>query len=83
MRIVGVGAGGANGRAGALIIPPTSGKNGATGTTVNYTNPTNISTTNQIGIEAGSIGGKGGMVEVPICLSGAPGVAETAVQVAR
>ncbi len=58
--IVGVGAGGSNGSAGALFWPPTSGGNGDPGPTVNYSNYTNISTIDQIGIEAGSIGGSGG-----------------------
>ncbi|MFD0892672.1 hypothetical protein ACFQ5Q_03490 [Luteolibacter ambystomatis] len=60
VKIVGVGAGGSNGRAGALVVPPSSGGNGATGPNVSNTNTTVISTTNQIGVEIGSLGGNGG-----------------------
>ncbi|MEO7933116.1 MAG: autotransporter outer membrane beta-barrel domain-containing protein [Chthoniobacterales bacterium] len=60
VRNVQTGAGGSNGRAGALVVPPTSGGNGATGPAATVNNSTTISTTNQIGIEAGSIGGNGG-----------------------
>jgi len=54
------GQNGSNGRDGALVVSPDSGGNGATGPTVTYTTTFNISTTNQIGIEAGSVGGSGG-----------------------
>src|SRR6185503_10808755 len=54
------GQDGSGGRAGALVVPPTSGGDGAAGPPVTYTTTFNISTTNQIGIEAGSIGGTGG-----------------------
>jgi len=60
VRVVSTGSGGANGRAGALFVPPTSGKDGADGPAVSYTNTQNISTSGRIGIEAGSIGGTGG-----------------------
>ena len=60
VRKVYTGDGGSNGHDGALFVPPGSGGNGSTGPTVNYTTSFNISTSNQIGIEAGSIGGKGG-----------------------
>ncbi len=60
VRIVGVGGGGADGRLGALVVPPSAGGNGAAGPAVTYTNTTAISTTNQIGIEIGSVGGNGG-----------------------
>jgi hypothetical protein len=54
------GRNGSNGRGGALFIRPRKGGNGEAGPAVTVTNSTNILTTNQIGIEAGSIGGKGG-----------------------
>jgi len=60
VRKVLTGDGGSNGRDGALFVPPKSGGDGATGPTVNLTNNTVVSTTDRIGIEAGSIGGKGG-----------------------
>jgi hypothetical protein len=58
--VVEKGNGGSNGRDGALVVPPESGGDGATGPAVNYTTSFNISATNQIGLEAGSLGGKGG-----------------------
>jgi hypothetical protein len=60
VRIVLTGNGGSNGRDGALFVSPGSGGNGATGPAATYTSSFNISTTNQIGIEVGSVGGSGG-----------------------
>ncbi|HSH96525.1 MAG TPA: hypothetical protein VK968_20420, partial [Roseimicrobium sp.] len=60
VRIVLTGNGGSNGRDGALFVSPGSGGDGATGPAASYTSSFNISTTNQIGIEVGSIGGSGG-----------------------
>ena len=60
VRIVRTGDSGSKGRNGALFVPPRSGGNGDTGPAVSYTNIININTSNQIGIEAGSIGGNGG-----------------------
>ena len=62
VRIVNPGSHGSGGRDGALVVPPTSGDDGGVAAPLNYTNPSSliISTTNQIGIEAGSVGGNGG-----------------------
>ena len=60
VRYVLTGAGGSNGRPGALFVPPTSGGAGAVGPVVNYTNTTSVLTTTKIGLEVGSIGGNGG-----------------------
>jgi hypothetical protein len=60
VRSVLTGAGGSNGRHGALFVPPNGGGNGSVGPTNNYTTTFNISTTNKIGLEVGSQGGKGG-----------------------
>ena len=60
VRDVRTGDSGRKGRNGALFVPPKSGGDGDPGPLVVYDNTINISTTNQIGIEAGSIGGNGG-----------------------
>ena len=60
VRVVNAGANGSNGRDGALFVPPNSGGNGATGPAASYTTSFNISTTNKIGLEVGSLGGNGG-----------------------
>ncbi len=60
VRIIRTGAGGTNGRTGALFVPPSAGGNGAAGPTLVYENELNISASSKIGIEAGSIGGVGG-----------------------
>jgi len=60
VRIVSTAPGGKHGSWGTLFIPPTQGKRGTDGYPVNYANHQHISTTDQIGIEAGSIGGNGG-----------------------
>ncbi|MGY6531801.1 hypothetical protein [Glycocaulis sp.] len=62
---IGRGSGGSNGRTGALFVPATSGGNGATGPTQNYTIPAghgDIETVsdNTPGISVVSIGGNGG-----------------------
>lgn len=54
------GDGGSNGHFGTLFIPPGSGGDGDSGQAVTVNNTTNITATDQIGIEAGSIGGTGG-----------------------
>lgn len=54
------GRNGDSGRTGALFVPPSDGKNGAAGPTVNYSNSENISTDNQVGLLVGSVGGNGG-----------------------
>jgi hypothetical protein len=53
---------GSNGHDGALVVPPGSGGDGATGTPVTYSHPASIPVhaTTQYGIEAGSVGGNGG-----------------------
>jgi len=65
VRLVNTGSHGSNGRDGALIVPPKSGGNGASGPATSYPNGGFVSvpfinTTNAIGIEVGSIGGNGG-----------------------
>ena len=60
VRVVNAGSNGSNGRNGALFVPPHSGGNGAPGPAASYTTTFNISTTNKIGLEVGSLGGNGG-----------------------
>ncbi|MEM6467328.1 MAG: hypothetical protein AAF679_12620, partial [Pseudomonadota bacterium] len=54
------GKSGDSGRAGALFVPPTDGKDGDDGPAATYNGSLGISTTNKIGIDARSLGGKGG-----------------------
>ena len=60
VKLVFYGRNGSNGRAGALVVPPSRGGSGDPGPAVPYTTTFNIATSNQIGIEAGSLGGTGG-----------------------
>ncbi len=60
VRNVLTGAGGSNGRSGALFVPPNSGGHGQAGPASSYTTSFHIDTINQIGLEVGSVGGRGG-----------------------
>ncbi|CAD0187043.1 hypothetical protein RUESEDTHA_03954 [Ruegeria sp. THAF57] len=54
------GRDGRNGRDGAVVVPPSSGGNGATGPTQTKTLSGNVNATSNIGWKVGSVGGDGG-----------------------
>ncbi|CUH45355.1 hypothetical protein RUM4293_04268 [Ruegeria atlantica] len=54
------GQDGSNGRDGALVVPPSSGGNGATGPTQTKTLSSDVDATSNIGWQVGSVGGDGG-----------------------
>ncbi len=54
------GRDGSNGRDGALVVPPSSGGNGADGPTQTQTLSGNVNATSNVGWQVGSVGGDGG-----------------------
>ncbi len=60
VQVVNFGDSGSNGRNGALFVRPNSGGDGDAGPAASYTTSFNISTTNKVGLEVGSLGGYGG-----------------------
>ena len=60
VRQVVFGQDGSNGRAGALVVPPSSGGDGKPGPLQEQTLVTDVNATTKIGWEVGSVGGKGG-----------------------